>query len=110
MAEAKTDFKDFDKAVSEIEDRWTDFQFAGEMYHINLNVDGGEILKWMEEGSKIQAIPKLLQTFLGDKDYERIVNASRVPGEPKKEAGGIEWSRYESLVEWLAEELGNSGN
>lgn len=105
-----SDFKDFDAAKAEVEDRWTKFQFAGEMYEVNLNVDGGEILTWMEEGSKIQAIPKLLQTFLGMDDYKRIVNSSRVPGEPKKDAGGVEWSRYEALVEWLAEELAGSGN
>ncbi len=98
MTEDTTQFKDFDDAVAEVEERRTSFQFAGEMYEVDLNVDGGSILRWMEHADKIEAIPQLLRTFLGDEDYERITDA------------GVEWSRYEALVSWLASELGDSGN
>lgn len=99
MGQSTDQLKDFDDAQGEVEERWTEFQFGGERFKVNLNVDGGAILRWMAEGSKIEAVPKLLQTFITDKsDYERLLK-TRQP-----------WSKYDALVTWLAEELGGQGN
>lgn len=91
-------FKDFDQAVSEIEDRFVKFQFAGEAFEINLNVPAGKILKWMEHGNRLEAIPALLRTFLSNEDYDRLIGTN------------ANWAKMEALVTWLAEELGGQGN
>ena len=97
MAE-ETTFKDFDDAVDEVEDRWAEFRFEGEDFKVNLNVEAGPLLRWMESANKVEGIPQLLKTFLDEDDYERLLST------------GAKWPKMESLVTWLAEELGDSGN
>ena len=91
-------FKNFDDAVIEVEDRKTKFTFEGETYEVSLNVKAGPLLRWMESASRVEGIPKLLKLFLGDEDYERILDSD------------AEWAKLEALVLWLAQELGDSGN
>lgn len=80
-------FWDFDDAEGEVAgDRWADVQFGGEHFKINLNVDGGSILRWMRLGSSSEAIPKLLEIFFPDQsDFERLLDV------------GAPWAKYEAL-------------
>lgn len=88
-------FKDFDDAEGEaLEERWADVKFGDEHFKVNLNVDGGNILRWMRKGSSMEGIPLLIEIFFPDKDdYERLLNV-RAP-----------WSKYEELGLWLVSEL-----
>lgn len=91
-------FKDFDQGRAEVEDRWVDVRFGGEDFKVNLNVDGGSILRWMRFGSKVEGVPKLLEIFFPDKaDFERLLDVS------------APWEMYEKLGLWLTEELSGTG-
>lgn len=99
MAQGYRNFdEDFDKAGAEVEDRTTKFTFKGEDFEVNLNVLAGPLLTWMESASKVEGIPKLLQLFLDEEDYARLLGTD------------AHWSEVEELVVWLAKELGDSGN
>ena len=90
---------DFDAAVGEIEDRPYSFMYGGNQYDIDLNVDAGRLLRWMENADKIQAIPGMLRVFLSEEQFDQITE----PGET--------WQKMEMVVNRLAEELGSgSGN
>ena len=99
MAEATAEVYDFDAAVGEIEDRPFTFKFEDDEYEINLNVDAGKMLLWMESADTIRAIPALLRVFLDDAQFKQIMES------------GAKFQKMEALVSKLAEELGGgSGN
>lgn len=91
-------YKNFDDAVDEVEERHTKFTFEGTDYEVDLNIDAGPLLRWMESASKVEGIPKLMRLFFSEEDYESILDS------------GVKWSKLERLVLWLAQELGDSGN
>jgi hypothetical protein len=91
-------YKNFDDAIAEKEERTTKFTLAGEDFEVNLNVKAGPLLRWMESASRVEGIPKLLQLFLDEEDYQRLLDTD------------ADWDRLEALVVWLAQELGDSGN
>jgi len=91
-------YKNFDEGVAEVEERHTKFTFAGHDYEVDLNIEAGPLLRWMESASKVEGIPKLLKLFLDDEGYEQILDS------------GVKWSRLEELILWLSKELGDSGN
>lgn len=90
---------DFDAAVAEIEERPYSFLYGGNTYDIDLNVDAGLLLRWMEHADSVKAIPGMLRVFLDDEQFDQITQ----PGQP--------WQKMELVVNMLAEELGGgSGN
>jgi hypothetical protein len=91
-------FKDFDQGVEEVEDNWAEFKYGGEEFKVNFNVPAGPILKWMRQGSKLEAIPLLLETLLPIADVERLIGTNANMGQ------------LTELITWLAEELGGQGN
>lgn len=92
------DFKDFDAAIGEVEDRYEKFQYGGETFEVNLNVSAGPLLRWMEVGGGAQSVPALLQVFFSEEDYDRLL-AIEAP-----------WAEMELLMLWLVEELGTAKN
>ena len=91
-------FKNFDDVVDEVEERTTKFTFEGTDYEVELNIDAGPLLRWMESASRVEGIPKLLRLFFDEAEYEKLLDS------------GAKWSKLERLVLWLAQELGDSGN
>ena len=98
MADGYKNFDEFDAADAEVEERTTKFTFAGEDYEVDLNIEAGPLLRWMESASKVEGIPKLLKLFLDEEGYEQILDS------------GVKWSKLEKLILWLSQELGDSGN
>jgi len=47
----------------------------------------------MGNPNRLEQVPQLLQTFLSDEDYERLLKLD------------IQWQRLEPVVTWLAEEM-----
>ncbi len=92
-------FKNFDDAAAEeIEARVVSFTIGGEDFSCDLNVNAGEILTWMRSGSKIEGVPLILETFLSEEDFERILETKAT------------WAAMEELIKWLMGELGGQGN
>lgn len=91
-------YKDFDQAEGEVEERMAKFTFETVDYEIDLNIDAGPLLRWMESASRVEGIPKLLRLFFDEEQYEGILDS------------GAKWAKLEKLVLWLAQELGDSGN
>jgi hypothetical protein len=87
------DFKDFDAAVAEVEDRYAKFQYGGETFEADLNVSAGALLTWMESGGSAESIPGLLRVFFDQDEYDRLVAID----EP--------WSKMEQVMLWLVGEL-----
>lgn len=92
------DFKDFDAAVDEVEDRYKKFQYGGETFEANLNVAAGDLLRWMEHGGSTESIPALLKVFFTEDDYDRLLDVD------------APWSKMEDLMIWLVAELGTEKN
>lgn len=95
------EFKDYDSAVAEIEERWYEFRFGGEDFKANLNIDGGLMLSWLDRSSQVdkaQALPELLRHVLGDGDYDRLIKTRQ------------QWNKYEALMLDIFQELGGLGN
>lgn len=88
-------FFDFDQAIGELEPRLYSFLYEGEKYTIDLNVDGGRLLLWMEHADTIKALPHLLRVFLNEDQFDKIM------------ASGAVWPKLELLVSKLAEQLGS---
>ena len=95
-------FKDFDAVVREVEDRPVGFKLGGEDWEANLNINAGAMLKWMRSGSRIESIPALLTTLLGEEQYETF--------EEMLEREDIPFETLEEVILWLAEQMGSSGN
>ena len=95
------EFRDYDEAVAELEEKWFEFRFGGEDFKANLNIDGGLMLRWMEQSANREdragAIPAMLRHVLGN-DYERLLKTKQP------------WSKYESLMLDIFTALGGSGN
>lgn len=91
-------FKDYDEAVAESEDRWFEFKFGDEHFKVNLNVDGAVILRWMEDSSSVASIVTLLKQLLGDDDYKRLLGTAQP------------WVKYEALMGDVFRKLGGPGN
>lgn len=95
------DFRDYDEAVAELEDKWFEFRFGGEDFKANLNIDGGLMLRWLERSTDrvngAAALPELLRHVMAD-DYDRLL-ATKQP-----------WPKYEALMLDVFEHLGGSGN
>ncbi len=90
---------DFDAAIGEVEERPFSFKYEGMEYTVDLNVEAGPMLVWMESADTIRAIPALLRIFLDDEQYKSIVESS------------AKFPKMEALVSKFAEELGGgSGN
>jgi hypothetical protein len=92
------EFFDFDQAVGEMEPRLFDFLYENKKYTIDLNVDAGKLLMWMEHADSIKALPHLLRAFLSEEQFEQIMGS------------GAKWPKLELLVTKLAEELGSGGS
>lgn len=98
-AVAEIVFYDFDAAMGELEERPFGFTYGGENYVVDLNVDAGKMLLFMENAVSLTSIPTLLRVFLDDEQFAAIAGA----GEP--------FQKLELLVTKFAEELGSgSGN
>lgn len=98
-------FRDFDAMVEEqgtSPDRFMTFKLADQEWTANLRVNAGDMLDWMRTGSKVEAIPALLDALLGEKQTIELIKALK-----KSE---IDFSVMEKVVLWLAEEMGDSGN
>ncbi len=90
---------DFDAAVGEVEAKPFTFKYEGDEYTIDLAVEAGPMLVWMESADTIRAIPALLRIFLDDAQFKQIMES------------GAKFQKMEALVSKLAEELGGgSGN
>ena len=89
------DFFDFDEAVGEIEERPWKFIYEGSEYIVDLNVDAGKLLIWMEHADTIKALPHLLRVFLDEEQFDQIMHS------------GALWPKMELLVSKLAEQLGS---
>ena len=98
MAEGYKNFDEFDAAEDEVAERTAKFTFQSEDYEVDLNIDAGPLLRWMESASRVEGIPKLLKLFFSEEDYEKILDS------------GAKWAKLEKLVLWLSQELGDSGN
>lgn len=100
VAEAAMEFYDFDAAMGEIEKRPFGFTYGAENYVVDMNVDAGKMLLFMEESGSLKSIPILLQCFLSDEQYQAI-----------KDTKGVPFQEMELLISKFAEELGSgSGN
>lgn len=105
MTDNETDnnvYKDFDAVVREAEDRPVTFKLGGEEFTAQMNMNAGSMLKWMRSGSRIESIPTLLSSLLGDEDYERL--------EEVLIDQNIPFETLEEVILWLAEQMGSSGN
>jgi hypothetical protein len=94
----KDQFKDYDAAAAEVEDRWQEFKFGGEHFKVNVNVDGSIILNWMENAQAVSSMVTLLKAIMGEDEYKRLL-ATRQP-----------WAKYEMLLTDLFSLLGGPGN
>jgi hypothetical protein len=93
-------FKDFDDAASEMEDRTVEFVIGGDTFEVNLNVPAGRVLRWMRNSQKTEAVPELLEMFLGEDDFDRLTKNPN-----------ISWNQMSALLTWFAEEMaGGLGN
>lgn len=96
------EFYDFDAAVEEIEVRLFTFVFGGAEYVVDLNVDGGKFLKFLEAAGSAKAVPLLVELFLDEEQFAQIT------------ASGQKWQKWELLIDKLAEAVGkgagDSGN
>lgn len=95
-------YMDFDRADREVESRPVEFKLAGERWEADLNLNAGRLLRWMRQGSRIEAVPTLLEALLGDDQYERF--------EDKLDEERIPFSDLEDLLVWLVKQVGGSGN
>ena len=90
---------DFDQAVAEVDEQFFAFKYGGEDFRATLSPDAGDILKWMEHGSRVEAVPQLLRCFLSEEDYQRMISLK-----------GNKWPKMEALVNKLATELGGQSD
>lgn len=97
-----TVFKDFDAVVREVEDRPVGFKLGGEQFTAQMNMNAGSMLRWMRSGSRIESIPNLLSSLLGDDEYERL--------EDVLIENDVSFEALEEVILWLAEQMGSSGN
>lgn len=94
-------FKDFDATEREVDDRTVPFKLGGRTWDANLSPNAGRLLRWMRQGSKVEAIPGLLEAVLGD-DYlvfEQTMIDENVP-----------FPAVEEVLVWLVQQVGGSGN
>lgn len=91
-------FKDYDQAINEVEDKWYEFRFGGEDFKVNLNVDGALVLRWMENSSNMAAIVSLTKELMGEDDYKRLLGT------------GQSWPKYEMLLTDFFTMIGGPGN
>lgn len=89
------EFFDFDQAIGELEPRLYSFTYQEAEYIVDLNVDAGKLLTWMEHADTIKALPHLLRVFLNEEQFDQIM------------ASGALWPKMELLVSKLAEQLGS---
>lgn len=102
-----SEFKDFDAAWEEAggddEEIIREFKLGDEMFEAHLSPNAGDILEWMSNTNRLEAIPQLMRTFLSSEDYERLIKTLK--------AKNLAWQRLEPVISWLAEEMaGGSGN
>lgn len=92
------EFYDFDAAVGEIEPRLFSFKYEGEEYTVDLNVDAGKLLLFLEASDSVRALPQLLRLFLSDEQYASITKS------------GARWQKMELLVGKFTEALGQGSD
>lgn len=93
------EFFDFDAAVGEVEPNLFSFKYEGADYTVDLNVDAGKLLVFLEASDTVRALPQLLRLFLNEEQYNQIVTSGAV------------WPKMELLVNKFTEALGGgSGN
>jgi hypothetical protein len=92
------DFKDFDIAMYEEEKVLIKFQYQGEMFVANTNVDASDMFKLLRAGVSGEMLPLMADAMLGAETVEHMLSLG----------GG--WRKMQAVIEWLSGELGGSGN
>jgi hypothetical protein len=88
------EFYDFDAAVGEIEPRLFSFKYEEGEYTVDLNVDAGKLLLFLEASDSVRALPQLLRLFLSDEQYAKLTES------------GAKWQKLELLIAKFTTALG----
>lgn len=100
-----TPFKDFDATEREIREVPVGFQVEGAQFIADMNLNAGDTLVWMRQGSDLKSTPLLMEMVLGKSETDRLI-------EVLQSSKKYDTDFLLELVTYLGEHLqmGGSGN